>query len=228
MWGLITAHLSASVYSGLGETFWTSDLLFSVGSLHSITQESSPGGGSPCTPLKVTILAAQHLWFWGCCQFCALHCFTAAIFWYRCDHAETAEVSWGGGVVKTGTWIMHYIQICSWAHLSDALGWCLDLHITSVLPRWGEDFRFQKAAVQDSNSIHPMSTQMREKDILAPENVAQSGLMFSEQRHWKYGMQMWEVNLLSRFLVFFDRARIRIAGPNERCSRLPLLAPCHQ
>lgn len=71
MWGLITAHLSGSVYSGLGETFWTANLLFSVCSLHSITQESSPRGGSPCTLLKVTIVAAQHLWFGGCCQFYA-------------------------------------------------------------------------------------------------------------------------------------------------------------
>lgn len=104
MWGLITAHLSGSVYSGLGETFWTSDLLFSVCSLHSITQESSPGGGSPCALLKVTIVAAQHLWFWGRCQFdaeapvCAWLCFAAAVFWYRCEDAETAEVSLRGGV----------------------------------------------------------------------------------------------------------------------------------
>lgn len=96
IWGLITAHLSGSVYSGLGETFWTSGLLFSVCSLHSITQESSPGGGSPCTLLKVTVrgcpaslilgLLSGLRWY---ARLCALLCFTVAVFWYR--HAETAE-----------------------------------------------------------------------------------------------------------------------------------------
>lgn len=113
MWGLITAHLSGSVYSGLDETFWTSGLLFSVCSLHSITQESSPGGGSPCALLKVTVVAAQHLWFWGCCRVYAdapvcVPCFVSLRLY---SDTDTLKQQRGVCVVKTGPWVMHSTQM---------------------------------------------------------------------------------------------------------------------